>query len=88
MLIHALHILTYIYNLDTNLIITEYFYVYTYIYIATIENLQDSLTVNEPPTLPEVTNGSTIGEEDRTSFNEGSYIYMHICMHAYTLYIG
>ena len=52
-------------------------------YIAIIENLQDSPNVNEPPTLPEVTTGSTVGEEDGTSINEGNYICMHTCIHAY-----
>ena len=55
-------------------------------YIAIIENLQGSPNVNEPPTLPEVTTGSTVGEEDGTSINEGNYICMHTCIHAYTLH--
>ena len=59
-------------------------------YVAVIESLQDSPNVNEPPTLPEVTNGSTTVNEDSTSIPKGSYTAMrvhnacmHACMHAY-----
>ena len=61
-------------------------YICIHTYIAIIENLQDSPNVNEPPTLPEVTTGSTVGEEDGTSINEGNYICMHTRIHAYTLH--